>query len=178
MKRLFIPLPVAAIALTITACNQPPDTHDADVKRDSDQRNPMEPGLRTKDTAKIIAHYADDAILIVPGSSPTSGKDAIRTALKQMTADPAMSLKFHATKVDVAKSGDLAYTQGTYTLTVTDPQTKQIINDHGSYVTTYRKQPDGTWKAVADIATSEVPPPAPAPRPREHQSAKPKKHKR
>jgi hypothetical protein len=46
---------------------------------------------------------------------------------------------------------------------VTDPQTKQIVNDHGSYVTTYRKQPDGTWKAIADIATSEVPPPAPPP---------------
>ena len=78
-----------------------------------------------------------------------------------MVSDPALSLKFHATKVEVAKSGDVAYTQGTYTLTLTDPQTKQVINDHGSYVTTYRKQPDGTWKAVADIATSEVPPPAP-----------------
>jgi ketosteroid isomerase-like protein len=30
-------------------------------------------------------------------------------------------------------------------------------------VTTYRKQADGSWKAVADIATSEVPPPMPAP---------------
>jgi ketosteroid isomerase-like protein len=63
----------------------------------------------------------------------------------------------------VAKSGDLAYTQGVYTLTVTDPQTRQIVNDHGTYVTTYRKQPDRTWKAVADIATSEVPTPAPRP---------------
>jgi hypothetical protein len=46
-------------------------------------------------------------------------------------------------------------------MAMTDPQRKQVINDHGSYVTTYRKQPDGAWKAVADIATSEVPPPAP-----------------
>jgi ketosteroid isomerase-like protein len=80
-----------------------------------------------------------------------------------MVADPALSLKFHATKVEVAKSGDVDYTQGTYTMTVTDPKTKQLIHDHGSYVTTYRKQPDGTWKAVADIATSDVPPPAPPP---------------
>jgi hypothetical protein len=48
-------------------------------------------------------------------------------------------------------------------MTVTDPNTKQLINDHGTYVTTWRKQPDGTWKAVADIVTSEVPPPAPPP---------------
>jgi ketosteroid isomerase-like protein len=64
--------------------------------------------------------------------------------------------------VDVAKSGDLGYTQGSYKLTVTDPTTHKIINDHGSYVTTYRKQADGSWKAVADIATSEVPPGPPA----------------
>ena len=65
--------------------------------------------------------------------------------------------------MEVAKAGDVAYTQGSYTMTMTDPNSKQVINDHGSYVTTYRKQPDGSWKAVADIATSEVPPPAPPP---------------
>ena len=48
-------------------------------------------------------------------------------------------------------------------MTMTDPNSKQVINDHGSYVTTYRKQPDGSWKAVADIASSEVPLPAPPP---------------
>jgi ketosteroid isomerase-like protein len=95
----------------------------------------------------------------------TTGKDAIRAALKGMVTDPALSLKFHASKVDVAQSGDIGYTQGSYTMTMTDPQSKQVINDHGSYVTTYRKQPDGMWKAVADIATSEVPPPAPPPAP-------------
>jgi ketosteroid isomerase-like protein len=72
-----------------------------------------------------------------------------------------MTLKFQAARVEVAKSGDQAYTQGSYAMTMTDPASKQVVNDHGSYVTTYRKQADGTWKAVADIATSDVPPPAP-----------------
>ena len=75
-----------------------------------------------------------------------------------MLADPAVSLTFQSSKVDVAKSGDLGYTQGSYKLTVTDPTTHKPINDHGSYVTTFRKQADGSWKAEADIATSEVPP--------------------
>jgi len=36
-------------------------------------------------------------------------------------------------------------------------------------VTVYRKQPDGTWKAVSDIASSEVAPPAPvAPQAKKH----------
>jgi len=161
MKRFATLCAITAMALTISACNQTPDTHDADVKAVQDNEAQWNQDYAAKDNDKIVAHYADDAILMVPGAPSSSGKAAIGAALKQMTSDPALSLKFHATKVEVAKSGDVAYTQGTYTLTLTDPQTKQIINDHGSYVTTYRKQPDGTWKAVADIATSEVPPPAP-----------------
>jgi len=163
MKRFATLCAIATMALPLTACNQTADTHDADVKAIQDNEAQWNQDWAAKDQDKIMAHYADDAILIVSGSPSSSGKEAIRTALKPMVADPALSLKFHPNKVEVAKSGDVAYTQGTYTLTLTDPQTKQVVNDHGSYVTTYRKQPDGTWKAVTDIATSEVPPPAPPP---------------
>jgi ketosteroid isomerase-like protein len=100
---------------------------------------------------------------MVPGSPSSHGITAVSADIRQMVADPALSLKFQSSKIDVAKSGDLGYTQGIYTMTMTDPASKAIIHDHGTYVTTYRKQPDGTWKAVADIATSEVPPPMPAP---------------
>ena len=163
MKRFATLCAISAMAFTISACNQTPDTHDADVKAIQDNEAQWNQDYAAKDNDKIVAHYADDAILIVPGTPSSSGREAIRNALKEMVSDPALSLKFHPSRVEVAKSGDVAYTQGTYTLTLTDPQTKQLINDHGSYVTTYRKQPDGTWKAVADIATSEVPPPAPPP---------------
>jgi ketosteroid isomerase-like protein len=95
-----------------------------------------------------------------------------------MTSDPAMSLQFQASKVDVAKSGDLAYTQGSYTLAITDPQTKKVVNDHGSYVTAYRKQADGSWKAVEDIVVSEIPPPAAPEKAAKHAKAKGGAHRR
>ncbi len=155
----------AAIALLLTACNQTADTHDADVKALKDNEVQWVQDYASKDPEKIVAHYADDAIVMNPGMPSSSGKEAIRTTMKQMVSDPALSLKFQTSKVEMAKSGDVGYTQGSYTMTMTDPRTKQVINDHGSYVTTYRKQPDGTWRAVADIATSEVPPPAPPPPP-------------
>jgi uncharacterized protein (TIGR02246 family) len=165
MKRFATMCATTAIVLMVTACSQTPDTHDADVKALQDDETQWNQDLASKDADKIVAHYADDAIVMASGMPPSSGKDTIRNIMKQMVSDPAMSLKFQSSKVEVAKSGDVAYTQGSYTMTMTDPQTKQVINDHGSYVTTYRKQPDGTWKAVADIATSEVPPPAPLPPP-------------
>jgi uncharacterized protein (TIGR02246 family) len=163
MKRFATLCVITTMAFTMTACNQTAVSHDADVKAIQDDEAQWNQDYAAKDNDKIVAHYADDAILMVSGIPSNSGKEAIRNALKQMVSDPALSLKFHASRVEVAKSGDLAYTQGVYTLTVTDPQTRQIVNDHGTYVTTYRKQPDGTWKVVADIATSEVPTPAPRP---------------
>lgn len=160
MKRLAALAGTTLIVLMVAACGQP-DTRDADLKAIRSVEAQWNADYAAKDLDKIADHYANDAVLIVPGMASTSGKEAIRSSLQQMVSDSAMSLQFQASKVDVAKSGDLAYTQGSYTLTLTDPQTKSLIHDHGSYVTVYRKMADKTWKAVSDIASSEVPPPAP-----------------
>ncbi len=158
-----IALACAAIAvLSLAACNnQKPDTHDADLKAISDSEAQWNADWASRDAGKISAHYADDAVLMAPGMEALHGKAAISDALKQMVADQALMLSFHADKVDVA--GDLGYTQGSYKMTMTDPSTHKPIDDHGSYVTTYRRQADGSWKAAADIASSATPPPAPAP---------------
>jgi uncharacterized protein (TIGR02246 family) len=164
MKRLATLSAATAITWTLLACNssQPADTHDADIKAIQDTETQWNKDFAAKDASKIIAHYADDAVLMAPDMPSDHGITAVSAAIKGMVADPALELKFQSSKIEVAKSGDIGYTQGIYTMTATDPVSKQVIHDHGTYVTTYRKQPDGTWKAVADIATSEVPPP-PAP---------------
>jgi uncharacterized protein (TIGR02246 family) len=152
MRRFAALLSVLVIALMATACNQPADTHDADVKAIKNNEAQWNQDWQSKDPDKIAAHYAGDGVLIVSGMPPILGRDAIPSSLKQMVADPA---------VEVANSGDLAYTQGSYKMTLTDPRTKKLINDHGSYVTVYRKKPDGPWKAVSDVAVSDVPTAAP-----------------
>jgi len=43
-------------------------------------------------------------------------------------------------------------------MTLTDAKRKKPVTDKGSYVTGYRKQADGSWKAVSDINVSEVAP--------------------
>lgn len=167
MKRFAALAGVTLLALMTAGCNQTANTHDADVQAIKDGETQWNQDYVSKDVDKLVGHYADDGVLMAPGEPATVGKDAIRSALKQMVADPTMSLKFQASKVDT--SGDMGYSQGSYTFTFTDPQSKQLINDHGSYVTVYRKQADGTWKAASDIATSAVPmPPPPAPAAKKH----------
>ena len=172
MKRLATLTAATAIALTLIACSsQPADTHDADVKAIQTTETQWNKDYAAKDTTKILSHYADDAVLMAPGMPSSHGITAVSVAIKQMVADPALVLKFQSSKIEVAKSGDIGYTQGIYTMTMTDPVSKKVINDHGSYVTTYRKQADGTWKAVADIATSEAAPSTPPPAAGKHKTA-------
>lgn len=166
MKHATVLCSAAVMALMLTSCAKfAADTRQADAQALRDTEARWNQDWAAKDTEKLLAHYADDAVLIAPGMAAASGKDAIRAGLQPMVADPALSLKFQASKVEIAKSGDIGYTQGSYTLALTDSNTKQVINDHGSYATTYRKQTDGSWKAVVDIASSALPPGAPAPAP-------------
>ena len=134
MKRFVVLAGASVIALLAAACNQSASTHDAEIQTIKAIETQWNQDYVSKDADKIAAHYGADAVLMVPGMPPTSGRDAIHSALEQMVSDPAMTLKFQASKVEVSKAGDLAYTQGSYTLTVTDPQTKKIINDHGGII--------------------------------------------
>ena len=139
------------------------DTREAEVQALKDNEARWNQEFAARDIDKLVAHYADNAVLMSPGMPPATGATDIRKMLAQMVADQSLSLQFQAARVEVAQSGDFGYTQGSYRMTMTDPGSKRVIHDHGSYVTAYRKQ-DGSWKAVSDIATSETwaPPPEPA----------------
>ena len=36
-----------------------------------------------------------------------------------------------------------------------DPKSKKIDSDSGTYITVFKKQADGSWKAVEDIAAAD-----------------------
>ena len=114
-----------------------------------------------KDLERAVAFYAEDAALLEPNAPIVMGKEAIRTAWSQLIAKPGFAISWQPTKVEVSRGGDLGYTMGTYELTTHDP-TGKPETDRGKYVTVWKKQPDGSWKAAADIFNSDLPAPAAA----------------
>ena len=145
------------LAVNAMSAMKNPDIHAADIQAIKDNEAQWNKDFQAKDVERLVAHYTDDAVLISPGAPVATGKDAIRAALKQMVSDSALSIQFSADRVEVANSGDMAYSQGSYTLTMTNPGTKEPMSDKGSYVTVYKKQ-GGSWRAVSDIASSATPP--------------------
>ena len=117
----------------------------------------MVKAAQAKDAAKFASFYAEEAAFMVPNAPLASGP-ALRRTVDQLFALPGFSLKFESSKVVVAGSGDLAYSQGRYDLTVNDAQGRPSP-EVGKYVTVFRKQSDGSWKLTADIFNSDSPPP-------------------
>jgi uncharacterized protein (TIGR02246 family) len=109
-----------------------------------------------KDIDKTVSYYSEDAVVMPPNAPSATTKETIRSAWKEMLTTPGAAISWKATKVEVAKSGDLACVSGTYEETMTDASGKPA-KDHGKYVEVWEKQADGTWKCGADIWNSDLP---------------------
>jgi uncharacterized protein (TIGR02246 family) len=148
--------------LLLAGCDTAPPAPPVDLVAEQGKLHDLESGwakeAAAKDLEKSVSHYADDAVLIMPGAPPSKGKDAIRAAWKGMLDDPNLKINFSSDRIEISASGDMATTKGSYNLTLTNPKTKKPVDDKGSYLTVYKKQADGGWKAVEDMTTSEMAP--------------------
>ena len=100
--------------------------------------------------------FTDDAVVLPPNDKTVTGKDNIRKPIAELLGLPSLSISWTPTKVEVAKSGDLAYLYGTYRLSATGPDGKPM-DDHGKMLEIWKKQADGNWKCIVDTWSSDLP---------------------
>ncbi|HEX6375454.1 MAG TPA: DUF4440 domain-containing protein [Allosphingosinicella sp.] len=173
-----------ALAVALAGCDRIGGHHGkrphgrVDVEAAASEVKQTEAGMlaafKAKDAARLSSYYAGDAILATPGRAAASGREAILKVSGDDVKDPAFALDFTNEKTDVAASGDLAWTRGSFRIAYTDPATKKVASGTGHYVTVFRKQDDGSWKAVADYAVpgaAEASPTLPLPPPKAAEGA-------
>ena len=159
MKRLIALCAIALVSTLLLAGFAGPKSRDADLQSLRDNEIQWNLDYVNKDAVKLAAHYSDDAVMMASGEPNIVGHKAILAGFKALVLDPALILKITTVKADVADSGDLGYTQGTYVLAYTDPQSKQVVHEHGTYLTVFRKAAEGSWKATNDAVIADPPPP-------------------
>ena len=141
MKRHLVFAGCLALLAFAFACQpqSPPDTRAADesVLRDRDAQWSRTAG--TKDVDKTISYYADDAIVLPPNGPMATTRDAIRKVWKDTLTSPGFSGGWKATKVEVARSGEIGYVSGTWEFTMNDASGKPAT-DRGKYVEVWKKQ--------------------------------------
>jgi len=102
-----------------------------------------------------LSFFADDTADFVRGGPFTFTKGEMRARLEK-SFDPADQLTWKPVKIDVAKSGDLAYSLGTWQLKGKNPKGEDVTQT-GKYITVWKKQKDGSWKVAADTGTVDPP---------------------
>ena len=108
------------------------------------------------DLAGTVAFYADDAVLLPPNAQIATDRKSIRESWAGLLG-PNTAVSWKVSKVEVAKSGELGYLYGTYSLSIQDPNGGPPIRDTGKLVEIWKKQADGKWKCIVDTYNSDLP---------------------
>ncbi len=148
---------VAAVLVTgLAACApaEPPDTRAQDEAAIREADTAFAAAAATKDVEAIMAFFTDDAVALPPNAPMASGKAALRAEWETMIATPGMSVSWSPTTV--VASGDLGYSIGTATMSMTGPD-GAAMSDSMKYVTIWRRQADGSWKVAVDAYSSNTP---------------------
>ena len=151
IKTLVLTLTLALAAAAVCLAG---DSKAEQALRDADAAWSKAAG--SKDLEKTVSYYSADAIVLPPNAPIATTKEAIRKIWQDMLASPGFVISWKATKVEVAKSGDLGFVSGTYELTMNDASGKPV-NDRGKYVEVWEKHADGKWKCGTDTWNSDLP---------------------
>lgn len=153
---------VAVLSAALAGCTPPPPAAPkVDVAAAAAEVRAAEAAFsaefKARDSAKLLAHYADDATLSPPGVPSIHGIAGIKQAYAAILSDPTFTLSLTDSAIEVAASGDMAVSAGHYDQQATDPKTKKLFEEHGAYVTAFKKGPDGVWRIFQDIITPSGP---------------------
>jgi ketosteroid isomerase-like protein len=112
---------------------------------------------QSKDAGAAAAFYDRQGAMLAPNRPLLTGK-------KQITDFIAKSFELHRYQIhwqphraEVAHSGELGYTSGTYELSFRPPGGK-LFFDQGKYLMVWRRQSNRSWKVLFDMSNSDLPP--------------------
>src|ERR1700694_3596265 len=159
VHRCFGAAALVACFVGLPGCNQqatqaPPDTRAADEAAIRAASAEWAKVAAAKDLEKTLSYYADDASMFPPNAPIVTGPEARRTMWTKLLAPNELVFSNAATKVEVARSGDLAYEVGTFQESFKDDK-GQPVNVVGKYVVGWKKQASGQWKAIVDIFNTD-----------------------
>lgn len=90
-----------------------------------------------------------DAVILRPNSMPVKGRNAI-SALYEKADTTGVHFTWELLAGDIAASGDLGFTYGTYTFR------KDTVTERGTYASVWKKDGNGNWKYILDVGNEGI----------------------
>jgi ketosteroid isomerase-like protein len=107
-----------------------------------------------KNLKESVDFVLSNGSVLAPTAPIATGPEAISNLFSVFFALPDFKIEWSPKKIDVARSGDMGYSNGAFRTSFKDPSGK-VIEDHGKYVTIWKKQ-NGKWKVASDIFNSDL----------------------
>ena len=155
MHRVLLFSLACALTVTVTAAGVKAGSPAADEQAIRAANAQWSRAAGAKDLEGTLSFYADDAVLLWPNSPPAVGKQAVRAAWSEEFKDPAYSLSWRIDQVVISRSGDLAYSRGSYDFTYA--LAGHAVREHGKYLVVWKKQSNGAWRVVVDVSNADAP---------------------
>lgn len=102
-----------------------------------------------KDVEKVVAFWADDAVIVPAGAAIVSGKPAIRDYVRQSFATPGFSIRWKTLDAAISEDGTMGYTTAESSFTFPGPD-GALQAQTGRGIAVWRRTADGQWKCVYD----------------------------
>jgi ketosteroid isomerase-like protein len=154
MRRILVFM-AALLVLTVSGC-----APQVDIEAEEAAIREMDveclKAAQVKDVERMVACYAEGASVFPANAPVVTGTEAIRASFSKLYAKPGFAVTWQMAQVEVSSAGDLAYGHGTYESIFKDPEGNPVT-EQGKWVIVWKKQPDATWKMVADIWNSDGP---------------------
>ncbi len=154
----YRPFTIALLLAVLLACSPPASDPKAPTPVDMDlwereihaAETALEAAVAAGDEAAFRRMLTEDSLFF--GSSVFDGPDAVVGGWSAILENPKIELLWSPRRIEVAASGELAYSVGSYTMRNPgeDGETRESV---GSYVSIWRRDASGAWRLVVDIGS-------------------------
>lgn len=151
MKSFAFLILIGIPCISVVRCqSSPAPLSKADIRAHHAMSQEFLDRVHAGDWVGLSQMYTEDAVVMQPNQPALVGRAAIRDFWASMP--PIKELRF--ADDGIVGQGDLAYVFGRYWLVFDLPDAP---SDEGKYLDVRKRQPDGAWKYVAEMANSSQP---------------------
>lgn len=141
-----------ALAWAVVSACRPDPAAMRDALLEADRDFARESQVRRLDAWLDVV--ADSTLLVRANAPLTRGRETVRAVMGPAFSDTSFSLNWEPVIAEGSVSGDLGYTVGLSQSRRIGPD-GQPVNNTGKYVTIWKKDSAGKWKAVLDIGVTD-----------------------
>lgn len=139
--------PIVLVMILLVSCQTHIDKEKAKKELMEVDRSFSKLSLDNGMNKAFLEYLADDGVLLRPNRMPIVGREKITEHFSH--PDTTFSLTWEPLFADVAESGELGYTYGTYSIDMNSADGNPVTTE-GTYLSVWKRDKEGKWKFVVD----------------------------